>query len=376
MKVLYLLYIHTKSFFHKVRSDLMREIVIGFSTLILLSLFYYVFNDFLNTELKKISTSMRETFAEALAAILLLSLSWASGKSLRSFFKNQLSLLHFSKFLGEKPWERKVLAFYHIFLTFLFFYTPGFWIVQYRLVSWPSRKVVLIFFGAMTLSLIIALLRKNTRENEARKLILASQSSALKTLVLWRLQILCFRNRLSQFCFFLAGIFLCLHLIAIYLHFPFPSFFLICFGSGLLTSCSLSFQFSEDLKSSDLEKSSGVSHKDYLLSLCLSSAIVAIFIGGIFSATYFLFKLILSENSGPLIFETLKIFFMTALPSFLVPNVFFQIDGRRAFFPILTTFLLSLFVSSAIYASMFSLVLFPIIAYYGWTSQNDRFYRA
>ena len=58
------------SFIHRLRHDFARELVIGFCGFILLSLFYYIFNDFLNEEVKNISGPMRQFFAEILAYVL------------------------------------------------------------------------------------------------------------------------------------------------------------------------------------------------------------------------------------------------------------------------------------------------------------------
>ena len=97
-------------------------------------------------------------------------------------------------------------------------------------------------------------------------------------------------------------------------------------------------------------------HWDYTSSICI-------------------IKDLFEDRMYPLTLKGLEVF-ITFTPVFLVPFAIFQIDGRRAIIQVMSIILASIFICTGIYASLFSIVLLPVVAYYGINSQDGRFYRA
>ena len=71
-----------------------------------------------------------------------------------------------------------------------------------------------------------------------------------------------------------------------------------------------------------------------------------------------------------------KVFCITLLPFLTAPWLMFQIDVRRPWISAVVSLLVNLFVGTALLASWLSVILVPILRYYGLQSQNGRFYRA
>ena len=105
----FLYYLSYSSLVKRIRYDLAKETVIGFCSLIIISLFYYIFNDFLNIEIQKISLKMRDSFAYYLANAIILLSAIAAGRSIRSERLDSRSCGNAFKYLGEDP---KVLRDY------------------------------------------------------------------------------------------------------------------------------------------------------------------------------------------------------------------------------------------------------------------------
>ncbi len=374
-KLAFLLALHVLSFFHKLWHNFIRECVVALCSLILLALFYYVFNDFLNQEVRKISPKMRDDFAMVLAWILIFAGAFSGGRLIRAFFVSPRSLFKTIQLFGEEPAVRKTLALFHICLVLSVIYGPIWYVVNTMLVTWSLGKSLLYGFMMVLVSLSASLLgdRKSTQGKGWHPSINIGSRQAM---VRWRLRILFSRNRVAQFCF---GLFLlCALLMACtaYLALPFIAAFAIAFWGGFLGSCALCFQFGEDLQAGWLEKSSGVSHRHYMDTLFIVAGLVGSLLGILHATLWWLGALPYKPMVLPQIAGTLRIFLITATPCWIVPAVLFQIDARRVLIPILTSFLVGLFVATAIYASWFAVALLGLIAYYGYTSQEGLFYRA
>lgn len=368
-KVVVLFGIHTLSFFHKLRHDLARELVVGFCSLILPALFYYVFNDFLNSEVQKISPHMRSSFGEFLAWTLCAGSAFAGGRLLRTFYMNPHSLFRSTEFLGEDPKTRRALGIFHAFVVFVLLYVPTWILIDRILTQWSSFKILISFLLMSVVSALASLLKQSS-DTHTNHIPLQWTHSSIANMVYWRLYLLFVRNRLTQFCFFLFTVCTFVLIGAAHRSFPFVAAFAISFWSGFLGACALSFQFAEDLNASYIEKSCGVSHNSYLRTLFFVSLLVGFLLGFVQALVFFL---ITGENAAA---DALRIFFICATPMWVVPAVLFQIDGRRALISILTSFLTGLFLATAIYASWFALLLLPLTAYYGFNTQDGRFYRA
>ncbi|NRA44779.1 MAG: hypothetical protein HRU09_07480 [Oligoflexales bacterium] len=361
----------------RIRYDLAKETVIGFCSLIIISLFYYIFNDFLNIEIQKISLKMRDSFAYYLANAIILLSAIAAGRSIRSERLDSRSCGNAFKYLGEDP---KVLRDYWLLRIpskILMFYIPTWFVCFYSLVDWPWVQIAISVIGMLVISLAL-IFYPNSRGEQSetrasnRSILKNRVYSASSALLIWRLKQLFKRNRLAQVCLLTSTLFSASLLVL-----PNPIEAFVVFLSliaGIQVAFALSFQVASDLSYSWIEKNLGVSHEHYLATLFKLSLIL----GSLSGTTSMIFYginniLILGNVSWQIL---LKIFFIGMTPAFMVPNIIFQIDGRRTFIQILNIILASLFVGTAIFANLAGVLLLPLIAYYGVTSQQGRFYRA
>jgi hypothetical protein len=358
------------------RYDLIREIVIGICSLILLGLFYYVFNDFLNTEVKSISLTMRDRFAEVLSWVLVIGAAFAAGRWIRRFFLNPHSLWKTTFLLGESPQTRKILAVFHIFLVLLLIYGSVWKLIDSIFLPLSVFKILNWTWIMMLVSFFASVLKETPDSNKKRDLRIHKSLSAKQAMIWWRLELVLKRNRLTQFCFVLFLLCTVLLTLVAYLSLPFVTVYVLTFWGGFLGACALCFQFAEDLQASYLEKNTGVSHDSYLRVLFSVSLIIGSVLGLIQGVAWVLTNLMFHSVNVDTVLNAVRIFFLSAVPCWIVPAILFQVEGRRALLSILVTFLVGLFVTTAIYASWFALALLPLIAYYGFTSQVGRFYRA
>ena len=343
-KCLFLFGIHLFSFFHKLRHDLARELVLGFCSLIILSLFYYVFNDFLNSEVKSFSPTMRDAFASVLAWILLLASAFAVGRLWRAFLHDPRSLLKTSLLIGESPSVSKALIGFHSILVALLVYLPVWLFVGTVLVNWSLGKQLLVTALMLVFTTLSAMLKKQLDQDIQDKVPLPESGSVFVVICHWRLYLMFWRKPLTQFALALFGLCLVLLCFAVAKSVPFAAKFILCFWGGFMGSCALCFQFSDDLEASYLEKSAGVSHATYLKTLVASSLFVALLLASLNALAY----VMVSSLSGGLgmneAVDALRLFFVTAVPPWLVPNLLFHLDARRPVLPLLVCFLVGLFV--------------------------------
>lgn len=314
---------------------------------------------------------MRAVFAKILASILIISTTIGMGRLLGNFFHNPYSLLKTPLILGE---EKKVLLLLSVFHSaILFFLGLGLmWVlVESLLLPLTLGLKFLISLCMICTSVLISFVKKNPDSDRKQGALLNSQS-AQAALLEWRLKLLFTRNRMTQFCFFLVLPCSLMLGAAAFLSYPFVTAFVLSFSAGFLANCALCFQFAEDIESSRLEKSSGVTHRSFLIMLFSVSFIVGSILGSLNFLIWWLGHLGGADSFG----EALRVFFISALPSCLLPSFLFQIEARRPLLSIMVSFLVSLFVTTAIYANWLFLGLIPLIIYYGFTSQEGRFYRA
>ncbi|MFK7823101.1 MAG: hypothetical protein AB8G05_03030 [Oligoflexales bacterium] len=373
----YLYFLSYTSLIKRVRYDLAKEIVIAFCSFIIISLFYYIFNDFLNIEIQKISLKMRDGLANYLANIVILVTAIATGRSIRKERVDSRSCGNAFKFLGEQPKVLQGFWLLRIPSKLLMFYLPCWFICLYSLVDWPLTLVFSYLFGMLIISLLLIFYPKSglsESESQISKIsILKDRSySASSALLNWRLKQILARNRLAQIFILSSFIFSAFLLTLSNPIEPFVIF--LCMLAGLQMAFALSFQVAYDLSYSWIEKNLGISHENYLATLFKLALILGSMSGLISMLCYGINSFTIAGKLNWII--CVKIFFIGMTPAFLVPNIIFQIDGRRTFIQILNIILASLFVSTAIFASLAGVLLLPLIAYYGVTSQQGRFYRA
>ncbi|MBI2603650.1 MAG: hypothetical protein HYW48_11415 [Deltaproteobacteria bacterium] len=371
-RILLLLKIHLFSFVHRLRHDFIRELIVGLCSLVLLGLFYYIFDDFLNSELAKLSMAMRDRFAEVLAWGLLLGGAFSIGRWCRTFYAMPSSLVNRIEILGERPGVIRVLGVFHVFLLFMGVYGPLWWFVDTVLVAWMGAKTAVVFSILLLVSLG-SWLMKERGAREGGKLSMFA-GSPLLALVQWRLWQIFFRNRITQFCLGLSLLFMGISFLVGVAEIPFVAVFGSSFMVGFLGACALAFQYSDDVQYGWVEKSLGVSHRLYMHNLTLTATILALLLAVCNAFAWCIGAA--NSDAGQFFDQGLRAFAVTFIPVWMVPFALFQIDARRAALTILLTFLSGIFAATAVYATWFSLLLMPLIVYYGYQSQEGRFYRA
>ena len=320
---------------------------------------------------------MRDSFANYLAHIVIIVTAISTGRSIRKEKLDPRSCGNAFSFLGEDPQVLRGFWMLRIPSKIMMFYIPCWILCLYSIVEWPWSQVSIYLIGMLGVSLLFIFYPKSkAEENEdqtSNKSILRDRAySAANVLLIWRLRQILGRNRLAQVFIFSSMIFSAFLLVLSNPIEPFVVF--LCMLSGLQMAFALSFQVASDLSYSWIEKNLGVSHELYLATLFKLSMILGSMSGIISMLCYSINTFIFSNSINWLICA--KVFFIGLTPAFLVPNIIFQIDGRRTFIQVLNIILASLFVSTAIFASLAGALLLPLIAYYGVTSQQGRFYRA
>lgn len=373
----FLYYLSYTSLIKRIRYDLAKEMVIGFCSLIIIALFYYIFNDFLNIEIQKISEKMRDSFAEYLANTLFLVAAIASGRSIRKEKVDARSCGNAFAFLGEDPKVLKGFWLLRIPSKIAMIYLPTWFVCFYSLVDWTLLHSILVLGGMLTLTLLLTFYPSSDSgeiENKASSHALLQDRiySAPKVLLIWRLQQMLRRNHLAQICMILS---LFISAFLILLSNPIEAFVIfLSLLAGLQMAFALSIQIASDLSYSWIEKNLGISHDQYIATLFKLAIILGSASGLCSMLCYGANSFTKTEYLNWLI--AAKVFFIGMTPAFMVPNIIFQIDGRRTFIQILNIILASLFVGTAIFAHIAGALLLPLIAYYGITSQQGRFYRA
>lgn len=377
------------SFIHRLRHDFARELVIGFCGFILLSLFYYIFNDFLNEEVKSISEPMREYFGEILAYVMIGIGIIACSRMISTERSDPRSHGRAFAQLGE---NRRVISMYlclRIPTLILIIFVPLTIIRRKIFVDWGVGKEFLLGFASLALIVISSLFSQLGKRSEANKsspvsLLKNPPDSPLKSLIFWKLAGILWRHTSCKICLGMGGVTSALLLlISKYDH---PAAFLIAFLTGVFISCALMIQISSDLQCSWIEKNLGVSHDLWMASVTAISLLFAFFatilIGSFYWGSVFIYGfgvngVIEGNHELFLRLETsIRLSLCGFTPPFMVPFLALQIDGRRFFIQMMSVILCSLFVATAIYASLASLALLPLIFYYGVTTQKGRFYRA
>lgn len=364
----------------KFRYDFAREIVVTISSAILILLFFYMFNDFLNIEVAKISTAMRNSFAEHLSILALIMVTGFCGHLLRKAKQDHNYMKSFLKRTGETDTTIYLYAFIKGFSILLLGYGAYWALVTKYLISWSLVTSLGLQLLSFLFLIVIYFYPNHEKETDPNKeshndRIFPSKTtgSKNKALLVWRLRQLLLRNRLGQLCLLFTLLFSTITLFSSQNRdlFIAPAFLSYC--ASLLIASAISFQISEDIKYAWAERSMGISHD----SIVRAYFVMALVLGGGFGLLNSIFYLL---GNGVLELTTLvnaaKIFFVTALCPLSIPTLMFQIDPRRSFIQIISALIIGVMLATAIYASIFSVILLPFLKYYGDQYQQGRFYRA
>lgn len=345
----------------RVRYDLGKEITVLLCALVVTATFAYIFHDFLNQAVAAISPAMRDSFAHSTALLGTAISAFSLGKFLRHASRDHYCQLQ--RQLGAPPHQLRVFLLLRGTMA-LSLSAASIVLLCHLLLHIPSFTTILAI--APPALLLGAYLARRTRPAPRRK---ASQP----TMFSWRWRQIVQGERLLL-ALAAGAASSCVPLS--YLNAPLPLFGCAALTCGLLASFSLAAQAARDAQFAWAERNFGISHAQYLstceklgASLACGCALccAVCFIGG---------QLLYAAPMLPLLPASLKIAVLAALTPLLMPLLLFQIDVRRPAVQFITATLCALFMGTAILASWFSVLLYPLLRWYALQYSDGRFYRA
>jgi hypothetical protein len=363
----YLIFQHNKQSFTRIRYDWGRELVVIASTGILLGLFYYMFHDFLQDKLNDLEPALRKTIATRLRGAVMLGLGLWVGGRLSNLFRDEPGWPQFALRSGEDPWVISAFRWGQSLLLILVSYGIFHYFFE------PGPKLLLGSLGLALASFGVMRARKESTGPQNLKPILSDASeSRSRTLLSWRWFQIVQRNRLCRLC---LGISLLLQLSIGAMHAMSWPLVLTVLGtmlSSALLAWAVAFQLEEDMRAVWFERQLGCSHEEFVRvyeQICL--------ILGLSLAALSLVTLLVTGVPGHVpLGEWVKLLPIAALFPIITPAIMFQVAPERPILQILITGLIGLFLGTAIYAHILSIVLVPIAITYAKNYQKDNFYRS
>lgn len=375
--------LYLKSLWHRLYYDLSKEIVVLLCSAVLFGLFYYVFNDFLNSKVASLSSELQYTFGQYLTGFLLFATTLACSKKLALVVKakhsssSETSFEDFALVRGELSKtvsQLKILRSGTIILTH---FSLAWMIATKALVLFPNPVnlflILTLPFVSWVLTRFIQFSPQEAPEDQA-VLNNGLNLTQHKALINWRMLHLLHRNKLARFCMVLGSILTCSSMLAFSSSHPDLLNFIILYISGFCFAAAIALQVAEDLPFSWAEKSFGVHHDAFVsaldgLSRRLSLLVFSLSLSCLFFGQYF------SDKSLPML-STATLAIIATVPILMIPSFCFQIDARRPIIPIMSVLLVGLFVATAIFAHPLAVLLLPVATYYGKQNQVGRYYRA
>lgn len=368
-KFIYIYLTWLKSLFHKVIANLGKELVVATCTAVLLGLFFYMFTDFINSQLATIPLETQNRVAAIFSYIIVSIAAIMTIKNVR--LENSDAHFSFTGWLiriGESPNSVRAFKLFRGISISSIYHLIAIYILN-RYLNYTLNETFYAFTAtSFTFSTATGLLLKvSTRKRETLRNVIPSGKLA------WRLNIIFKRNNYSKNLIRLATLFSILFLSKIVVLSPLYSwsiFFLI----GLFSSFAVYIHLADEIASSWIEKNAGMSHANFIKLTLFTSSIVGIYTSltaaFIYVCSHYLFDL---NINLPLLIQFI---FTSMVPVLVVPNVILQIDARRATVNIMSGFLISLFICTAVLAHVASILIIPLLFYYGQSTQVDRYYRA
>lgn len=377
MRAMFLLWLEIKAALRQVVYDLYREIVVLICTIILGLLFYHIFNDFLNFQLKDISPKLQASFGYNLHWFLAIAASVWTGKKISLITRQTSSLYQWSQSKGE---DQTCANLYLVLSSGLKIigYFGFFHLIAIKLIGNLPLSFLIKESLIMLVICFLTILIKPRSDSDSSKpsasLLPAKNMSTVSYMVFWRFKQMILKNRLSQISMACASLFGVGLFVLSYQNAPIFACAVWGLGIGFFIMVASALQISSDLEYAWMEKLAGVDHNSYMAAI---ERVAFIFATIVCSLTGLIWILGGMGNtiSSP-ITDSLKIGLVSATPILTIPLVIFQIDARRPVILIMSATLISLLVGTAIFASWFGVSLIPLMLYYGRTSQVDRFYKA
>ena len=375
-RVSYIVKISLWATLRRIRYDFAREIVVGVSALVLGALFLYIFNDFINVKALYVSGGSQKALAGAAALLLLLVASVFLRGRLAAEGMGRGVVCRFLGDQGETPAVIKAfLAIRAIALPIIVYAICWLVIERYfavwSLSSMAGIQAILVAVLAMSLKVGGGTQRAKGVPRALLNLDEIGRIGKNATLLRWRGRQLLLRNRVSRFSLCVAALFLLLALCCRIMAAPLLLAAAASLMVGIFLATAMCMQVAEDLKCGWMEPFMGISHRMFVNSYYL----IGTLLGGAFGLVEALFYLASGAPGGfATMIQAMQLLAIVMVFPLLAPSLLFQLDARR---PILTIFagtLIALFIGTAIYVHLASVLILPVVVYYADDYQNNRFY--
>jgi hypothetical protein len=366
--------IDIKGFGRKLRYDLAREVVVLLCVTVLLALFYYVFNDFINEKLADVSQKLKIIVSYVVALAMTALFYGYVRQSIRHAMYDTPNVSSFAKWMGVSEGVTKKFMFIKTALTLGALFAVNVFTIQKIFAVIPLHLNLVANIGAILVTLLSLKIKYKAAEYTEEKIAAPWQSAqTAKMMFLYRLDLLLKRGSSARRMIIFAGFAAIASCVMAYLQTPMVALVLMFFVSGFIASTSLALLLAEDLKQAWVDKSLGVSHENFVrvyshMSMLVGLALLAVTIA-------ILLPLALTQHSLTLV-NIAQLGFICATSSLVFPAIMFQIEPRRAVIQMMVSFLIGLFVITAIYAHILSIVLIPLVTSQSQAMQLGRFYRA
>ena len=360
------------SFWNRLKLDLARELTVAICATVLIALFVYMFNDFIQIKISSLDQSVRSIIGQSIAIACFLAASLWLYRVLRLDDREPSGIYIFALRLGETRSNLHQFRLQKTMMLCSILYALTWLLTERFLWSWSWEVMATLQGFALIPVILIYWRRPNLEAAEAKKKSVTVNRVQLNrkmfTPMHWRLNQLLYRNRMAQIC--LGTALLCSLSTAAGAWMGTPillSVLVMIFSSSFLVA-ALAFQLQEDMASSWLDKGMGISHevivKTYFrLGLAIGVPVATLSLLGLVP--------LMATDSW---LEWLKLPWIGLVGPVCFAAIMFQIDPRKPFIQMLIGLLLSLFLGTAIFAHWLSLLLIPILFSYGKQYQAGSYY--
>lgn len=365
-----------KAILNRVYYDIIKEVVVLISSGVILALFIYIFDDFLNSQVAAVSVDFRDNFAHWIKVASLALIPLLLMRSIYADFNERESFPSLISHLGQE----KTKPFYALRYSFftLVYIAIGATFFHYILLDTAAIRILAFILGVTLLafSLLLPKLRQfaeSRTEMSQSKTISNKVDKKIIALIKWRMNILINKNKITAICVAISFVFATLAYIAGGKGIPIFVGACAGFAGSLFLAFAVCFAVAEDLQLSWAEKALGLTHAEFIRTyefICWGSGLIY---GTGIGLLYYLASM---HHSPALTTAHLQIIFATMVPVCICPSVLFHIDAKKPFVTSISVFLVGAFLSTAILAHILSICLLPLVIYYGNLNQMNRFYRA
>lgn len=374
-----------KAIANRLRYDLVQELVVFICSSVIFATFIYVFDDFLNEDVARLSQLLRNQLALPCALGLFSFTAVLTARQWRKERGNGNEWVDWTTRLGESPQLANRVKSWRLLTTALLLHAL-LWL-NIHIFIWPLN-LTLLFVGEpllITIAWLLTCVRGEPKPSksdlpQAPPLVIGaiegtSSNGRHQALVRWRWVQILRRKRPLQLALVLSTGFLSLATLAVIRSLPLFASWILCFAAGNMTSWVIARQAADDLRHGWSEKSLGLSHKEFIsiysalsirFSLMLCCPIALLWSAQALTGTTWL--------QGYLPWITLML--STPVCVLIMPDLLLQVDGHRPFIQMTLVTLLGLFIATAIYAHPIAVVLVFLLKYYAAEAQNNRYYRA